>query len=329
MKYSFRKFFLFILTTCYVLHATSIPLALAEEVSLSTSPALVRVTANPGATVEVPITIENLSSSPSTLTLSYRQFTAADTEDGIITYIPTDPSQEKLLRGTSIWEDDSPIASIVLAAKQKKTVKLHTVLLPDTPIRDYYFSIIFSTEAASLPGANIENSSTYLQVHTAIATNVLLSVGDAGKPQFAVSQFSSPPFVQHGPIAFTLNLKNTGSQLLRPQGTITVTNLFGQKIGKVSIDTVNVLAKTGRFLSAKDYKSKNSAGSLVPTVLWNEQFLLGPYTATVEVSIPGSSEKLAKTIHFFALPYNRLGAIFFVGMIITVIILKVRKRLNG
>jgi hypothetical protein len=327
MKYIKKS--LFILTTCYLLHATLIPLAKAEEVSLSTSPALVRVAAKPGVTVEVPITVENLSSSPTTLGISYRQFTAADTDDGLVTYIPTDPNEEKVLRGTSVWENDSPIPSVVLAAKQKKIVKLHTVLLPDTPNRDYYFSIILSTEAASLPGANIENSSTYLQVHTAIATNILLSVGDAGKPELALGEFSSPAFVQHGPIAFLVQFKNNGQQLARPEGTITITNIFGQKIGKVSIDTVNVLAKSGRFLSAKDYKSKSANGSLVPAVLWDERFLLGPYTATLEISNPDTSEKVAKTIHFFALPYNRLGAIFFVGMIITVIILKVRKRLNG
>lgn len=300
----------------------------AEEVSLSTSPSILRIETKRGVTIDAPFRVENLSASPVNLSITYRAFTAADSADGQVAYTVPDDDLKQLLAGTSVWENDSPVSSIDLAAKQKKNLKLHIVILPNTAEKDYYFSTILSTSSIPVPENFTEKDSTYLQVHGAFATNVLLSIGQTKAAKIALTDFSSPVFLQQGPVAFRVLVKNNGNRLVRPRGTIRVTNMFGQLVGKINLDEVNVLARTNRYLPAGNFFTKSQKGDVVPGVLWNEAILLGPYTAKLELSYPDSNEKIEKTIRFFALPYNRLGAVFLAGVVITAIILKVRKRMN-
>lgn len=210
---------------------------------------------------------------------------------------------------------------------KKKRVSIHLVTLPDTPKRDFYFSTILSTDADPLPATNLDTQNTFLQLHAALAMNILLSVGDTESSHLSVDQFSTSGFLEHGPVPFTIKLKNKGPHLSRPHATILITNMFGQKVGKISLDEVTILAGTTRYIPSHDYRLPDTMGT--PAALWNEAILFGPYTATLTVEQSDTNEKIAKTVHFGAMPYNRLGAVFLIAAVIIVIFLQVKRRLNS
>ena len=96
--------------------------------------------------------------------------------------------------------------------------------------------------------------------------NVLLTVGPKGKTNGILEDFSSPLFVDSGPVAFNVAVKNTSNHFIQPRGEIIIKNMFGQAIGKVSLLQVNILADSTRRMpdtlqittDKKQYEKTNS-----------------------------------------------------------------------
>jgi hypothetical protein len=185
----------------------------------------------------------------------------------------------------------------------------------DTSVSDYYFSIVFiSTNSSSLGSSSSTN-------HIGIAANVLLSVGSAETPKATIEEFSSHIFFEKGPVPFMVRVNNAGTHLIKPKGEITVKNMFGQNIGKLDLVGVNILSGSIRAIP-----DKNSSNFKRPIVLWQESFLLGFYTAALNISMSNDGPAFIKSIHFFAFPLQ--GLIIIVVIIIATIIVINRLKLH-
>lgn len=311
-----------ILTIHFIL--LNIATATAESLSIGSDSPVLSITTSPGVTFDTPIQLQNFSDLPVTLSVRYYQFSSADTNDGKVIYVPTDSSTKKVIDSLSIWENDSPVPTITLAGKQTKSIQLHGVILPTAEKRDYYISVLFVSDATS--PSTLDPHSSYLQIHGALATNLLLSVGENSSPVVAVDEFTTTHFSEHGPIPFNVKVSNSSRYRIKPQGTIRITNMFGQYIGKVLLDQKTILAGTSRYLPSQGITPEAQQNN---TALWSEPVLIGPYSATVTISVPNTNVKIARTTYFFVMPYKALGSLFLVIMIVSAIIIKVRKRIAG
>ena len=294
--------------------------ASAQTISVGVYPPIIQLQVNPPATVRSPITLQNLSDQPLNMQILMQPFTASSDENGSISLL------EKKIVHTQIQDflttnvqlqnaQKQPIKEVLLTPRAVMTLYLFVTVPKDQKPNDYYFSVIFTTDASDNPNANASS------VGGGIATNVLVSIGPHQNPQGFINTFSAPGLVEHGPIPFSVKLTNQSNFFIQPQGFILITNMFGQTVGKVNLLPVNVLARSSRYIPDDNHESLTQA-------VWPETFLIGPYSATLTIALSDKGPQFERTIHFLATPWQLcIGFIFaiFFGVIVW---LKVKERLK-
>jgi len=311
--------FLFTLVALYLLFNAT-PVA-AQELSLAIDQPIITIKAIPPTIIAIPLSIQNKGDTQVTLQIQLKPFEAKG-ENGELEY--TSKTLE-IFENTQILDADLPVESITLNPKQQKKLNLNINVLQDTSTSDYYFSVIF-TSTDSYP---VKSNSSINQV--GIAANVLLSVGSLEIPKTALEEFSSNIFLEKGPVPFTIRVKNAGIHFIEPKGEITIKNMFGQFIGKLDLTNVNILSSSIRAIpndvymqelrlkANLDAKTKNPYDFEHPIALWKENFLLGLYTATLNISMSDEGPIFTKTIRFFAFPFKILIVIIIIAIIVIVV----------
>jgi len=297
------------LTFNFAFLAFNLDKAEASALSLSLDPPITEIKAIPPATVTSPLNIQNKGDAQVTLQIQIKPFKAKE-ENGELAY-----SNETLeiLKNIRILDANLPVENIIIGPKQQKNLNLNINIPQDISVSDYYFSVIFISTNSS----PIESSSSVNQI--GIATNVLLSIGPKEIPKAVLEEFSSDTFFGKGPVPFTIRIKNEGAHFIEPKGEITIKNMFGQSIGKLDLTEVNILSGSTRAIP-----NKNSSDLKHPIALWRESFLLGLYTATINISMSDKGPIFTKAIYFFAFPFQVLIVI----AVITIIAVVVKSRLN-
>ncbi|MDP2585606.1 MAG: hypothetical protein Q8P29_01865 [Candidatus Levybacteria bacterium] len=338
------------LTFNFALLTFNLDKAEASALSLGIDPPIIVINAIPPTAVTSPLNIQNKSDTQVTLQIQLKSFKAKG-ENGELEYSKETP---EIFKNIQVLDANVPVESTTLGPRQQKSLSLNINIPQDANVsarppatssndsqtdqsgvagevgRDYYFSVVF----ISTNSPPIESSSSINQA--GIATNVLLSIGAKEIPKATIEKFSSNIFFEKGPVPFTIRVKNTGIHFIRPMGGITIKNMFGQSIGKLDLANVNVLSDSIRAIpnsiymqelrlkSNLDTKGKFPVDFRSPIALWKESFLLGLYAATLNISMSNEGPTFARTIYFFAFPFQGLIII----VILVIIIIVVRNRLK-
>jgi hypothetical protein len=332
--------FILILNTYYLILTTK-PVQ-AENINLKLSPSLITIQAIPPANPKVPITIENKGDNPENIKILLIPFRPSSKIDGQIEYPNTNAipqSYKNIFEKIHLTDNGIITKNLQLGPKQKKELQLQFFILKEEPTADYYFSVVFLTSQNSNPPKTCQNSkdntipaspcsSAYSILNAGIAANVLLSIGPPKNPQGEITEFSAPQFLQSGPVPFTVRIKNSGPHVFAPIGRIFVKNIFGQTIGRIDLAPANILSDTSRSLTASSFARRSPSEGGTPTILWPEKFLLGPYTATLNLALSEQGPVYNKSIHFIAMPIQMTIGIIVTILIIIGIILRIRYRLK-
>jgi len=290
----------------------------AEGISLAVDPPIFQINATPPAKIESPLTIENRGDSIVNLKVNFKPFIPSDREDGQIKYVNEEIGLDvKLIDPTS--SSGQAIGEFELSPNQKRNFNLLINIPSDLKASDYYFSIIFLTGKNSKADINSSESTA------GIASNVLLSVGE-GIIKGEISEFSTPFFSEKGPIPFTVRVKNTSNHFINPKGEILIKNLFGQTIGRVDLAKVNILAGSVRNIPSQDYFDENKNLPDNPAAYWSENFLLGPYKATLSIALSDTGPLFKRSVFFFAFPVKGLVALLLGALVLIYITIRVRSK---
>jgi hypothetical protein len=131
--------------------------------------------------------------------------------------------------------------------------------------------------------------------------------GDVNE-QGALKSFSSDKsFYEKGPITMSYVVENSGNVHLNPYGIIKIKNIAGKTIEELTIEP---------FYSLPESLRKN-------TVTFNRKFLLGKYTATLELHrgyLDQSDIVDTKSISFWVIPWKVLIGVF-IGLILIGVII--------
>jgi hypothetical protein len=327
-RLSYCLFAVFIFACLFLTSKT----ALAQSVDVGIYPPIIQIEAKPPATPKANLFIQNNSDSPLDLNIVLKPFTTSDLENGQVSF-STDQNfaDPNILQKVQILDAGNPVTSVYLGPKEKKDLSMQIEIPGNEPLSDYYFSLLFVSKTGDFSNVNLS------QVSAAIATNVLLSIGPKGSIQGYIQQFSTPFFVNNGPIPFAVRIKNTSSHFITPKGEILIKNLFGQTIGKITLLQSNILANTSRritddlqipgretdFAKIKDVVLANK----YPVAVWPEKYLFGLYTATLTVSLSDQGPTFSREIHFFAFPLEAFISLTIIVLIISFIILRIKKKL--
>lgn len=306
-----RKVFSLLVVTC--ISTLIVPAAKADSFSVGIYPPVIAIHTATPTDISTPIILEKFSNQPQRLRVSYREFTQRDEESGQIMYLTKSQAFTNFTRLLSVRENTVPQEIITLAAKQKKYLALHMAIPKDMQAINYAFSLIFTAVPPSnaLPISN--QTASYSVIQAAIASNILFSLGEKQPLEVAIDSFSAKSFYERGPVTFTMRLKNNGRQHTKPQGTIVTKNMFGQTISRLRIPPENILPATAR---------KHA-------VSWNESFLFGRYTATLQLQTGSTEEAIEKTVTFYALPVKQTLFVALGFFLFLVIVERVQRKMNS
>lgn len=322
-----KAFFLLLSTTVFLF--SSSPLY-AERIAIGVSPPIIHIVADPPANILTPITLQNLTDQSTTFRIIFKPFIPSGKENGQGVYIANEkgipgPDQE-IFEKVQILDNDHSVETLTLGPKQQKTFTLHIGIPEDEPLSDYYFSIVFINKTDQK-----NESKNFSSTSAGVATNVLLSIGKEDA-KGGIKEFSAPNFLGKGPVPFTVRIANAGEHVIAPNGSIIIHNMFNQPIGEVTLLPVNILAHSTRAIPDTSQNPENKKRSLAaqysiyaPVALWQENFLLGFYTATLTVSLSNNGPVYIRSTNFTAFPISLFIALF----IISFILLLIRKRLKS
>ncbi|MCL4354850.1 four helix bundle suffix domain-containing protein [Patescibacteria group bacterium] len=309
--------------------------AYADDLSLGIYPPIIEINATPPAEVKARITIQNQAETDEKLKIILKPFTASSKYNGEVSYSSSQfsSSDPLLLQKVQILDAGQETKEITLAPLESKNLELRASIGKDDPLGDYYFSVIFLSERESDLKTNI------VKLPSGIATNVLLSVGPKGPTTGEIEEFRTPFFFDSGPVPFTIFVKNTSEHFTTPTGTIVIKNMFGQTIGKIDLLPQTILANSYRYLVDREQASPSAAlvakldavkakqkGTPSNVALWQENYLLGYYTAELSLSLSENGPVLHSATHFIAIPFSILGGLVFAIMICLSVYLRVRRR---
>ncbi len=290
----------------------------AVDFSLGVYPPIIQIQADAPSVITKDLTLVNASDSQMSVALQLRMFTQTTDNNGQVSYSTNQPYPDRaLFQKVQLLDNGNPIGGITLAPKQKKTLTLRIALPQGEQPADYYFSLLFLSNA---PVASTTNGS---QINAGIAANVLLSIGPKGPTTGFLNEFSAPHLVQTGPIPFTVSVNNTSDHYITPTGQIIIHNMFGQLIGKVALLPVNILQHSSRYIP-----SKGEEHAAHPVVLWNEKVLFGLYQARLSIALSREGPLFTKTIYFFAMPISYLIGFIVTIFLVVIIILRVREKMH-
>ena len=327
--------------------------ASAEAISLRLSPTLIQIKAVTPSEISSPLTIENISEASVTLNVQLKLFKGGPNQNGQLEYLDDKENQSDFFNKIHILDNPSvhsassgqagsgqvgtEIKELTLGPKQKKDLLINISIPENEKPTDHYFSIVFITKSSlkQVPNSQVSGGqSSFSAVNGGISSNILLSIvpknmaaSVSEQPTAIIEEFSAPVNVQSGPLPFNVKIKNTGSHFISPKGTITITNMFGQRIGKVEIPAQNILANSSRYLVANQVSSQQSAVSS-KTAVWPEKFLIGPYTAELNLEVSPTGPVLKSTTPFTALPFQQIAIILLAIVVFLVIKKRVKTKMS-
>lgn len=310
----------------------------AKSLSLSINPPIIEISALAPSTATSSLTIQNKSNDQVVLQIQLKPF-KAKLENGELEYLEASSGEylknSLFLKNVQILDNGIPTETITLGPTQEKNLTLNINIPQDTTISrldspdsssarraDYYFSVIFVSDNNASPTSNASLN------QLGIAANVLLSVGAKETPNAVLQEFSSGLFFEKGPVSFTVRITNKGIHFIKPKGEILIKNMFGQSIGKLDLIRVNVLADATRGIPNDLYMQQSSLDLKNPKALWKEDFLLGFYTATLNIALSDEGPSFIKSIHFFAFPFQGLIVIVIVLISAIIIVNRVRTHMK-
>lgn len=176
-------------------------------------------------------------------------------------------------------------SSLVLDNNQRARVPVTITIPSDASPGGLYGSVLIST--VSIEGSGQTSSTVVARIGTVFFITVTGEINNKGK----LLDFTTIPSslsLTSRPITFGLVFENTGTVHLSPYGRITINNFLGKEVGYIELEPWFALPQSQRFRE----------------VLWSPDYLLGRYTATVEVNRGYENNIDNLSVTFWVLPWK-------------------------
>ncbi len=292
----------FAITTLVILSFLVFPYAkAANETSISISPLIFDLSANPGDTVTNELLIRNSGAEPTVVSVEALDFVASG-EEGEINL--TD-SQSTYSLASWIELDSN---QFTLKGGEQTKVKF-SIRVPFNAEPGGHYASVYVHLSPTL-----ENASSGSGVGQKIGSLILMKVAGTTKEGAEAETFKTTKSVyENGPVNFNIRIKNTGSVHVKPKGIIAITDIFGKKVADVAVEQKNILPGAVRHTTAT----------------WEKTPKFGKYTATL-LSYYGSDNKLLTTATtFWIIPWKTFAVIAAVIILLIVLIWLGRGRLKN
>lgn len=297
----------------------------AQSVSLSVQPPLVEAAIKPGKSILVGFTVAN-TGDPTIISAHVSTFVPR----GIDGHIVLTDTQDTPIR-FNLENSNIELGKPFFLKDQKGQQLLLKLRVPEgTPEGDYYYTFFVQNEL----GRRIEGVPS-AQTQARVGANMLVTVtktgdvevmGSIGKlsitPRFTFSIFGKtyPIIESSDQVPVSLILQNTGSNLIKPRGSIELKGSFGEK-ATYSLVSQNILRKSSRLIQASQSATLSTQLPSQNSSLTLKGFFVGKYTLSAVVNFGDVSESKSATFVFYAIPYKLIAA-FVIVLILSAYALK-------
>lgn len=261
--------------------------------ALEIAPPVITLSAKPGQTVQVQISLRDISSGSLVVDNAVNDFVAGG-EDGT-PKILMDNNGDTNPYSLKSWIN--PIASLLLAPHQIKTLNV-TIKVPADATPGGHYGVIRFTAAPS------ELHTTGVSLSASLGSLIMINVSGNTKESLAMSEFSvnkngkTASLFESTPITFTERIKNSGNVFEEPTGQIAITDMFGKKIANVNVNlqSHNILPQSIRRFDVP----------LDSAVIGN-RILFGLYHAKLHMTYGASKQILTANLDFWIIPYRLIA----------------------
>lgn len=271
-----------------------------NQIGLAVSPPTVELAANPGDTLKSSIRVDNITDDTLSVFVDRKNFEASGEEGQAV--LTTDDTTYSLASWIAVAETQASIP-----AKSSKVFNFTINVPTNAEPGGHFGSVVFRTKAQAVTGQS------GVSVGSEVGSLIFLRVAGDIKEGANIETFQpAKSFYEYSPVTFETRIKNSGSAHFKPQGTITITNMLGQKVAEVTLDGRNVLPGTIRKFETE----------------WKSRWPIGKYTATLSLTIgDGGKTILTSSTTFVVLPYKQLSIAFLILVIVLFILIRRRKRI--
>jgi hypothetical protein len=214
---------------------------------LTVAPARQELLVDPGETTAIVLKFLNQGEVPVSGLLKVADFIVEDKE-GSPTFLEDETYFSSRFAAAS-WVE-LPYDRITIAAKDKVTIQAKINVPQDAQAGGRYFAIFFE------PGGRVteslgEETEAETPVTIRLAGLVYLRVAGPIEENAYLTQLTTPRFLEYGPIPVTTEIENQGNYHIRPQGTVTLTSIFGKKVDEEILREQNIFPETSRIFENK------------------------------------------------------------------------------
>ncbi len=305
----------------------------AKELNLSVVPSVYEVVAKKNKEITLPYTFVNFGD-PDIFSLKIYKLIPNNSNNAntLVPYLQSETGITFRIDGEK-YSLDTPF---FLKSNEELSVDLLIKIPDQISEKDYYFTFVL--EGAD-SGQIAEETAIYLQ--GGVGSNIYLTVSEDGSKSVEgkISLFEIPSkyaFSWGGdrfsvlnwgePIPIMLRVANTGENLVKATGTITMSNIFS-RLFKAKNPSV-AIPKT--FIPTQTETSLQTRGNENTTTFSNSISGFGVYTTTATIYLNENSRVLYDNAYLIILPISAIIRIVILLIIITVVItvLKRRKKLS-
>lgn len=287
------------LASLLAIAATGIVLAQdASQVTISVSPTVFELSANPGETIENSFRIVNGTDQELSLNATPKNFTAEGEEGGV------NLTEEETSFSLASWISVSP-QSVTVPARGSQTFDFTVAVPGNAEPGGHFGSVIVQTEA-------VQVNATGAAVSQEAGPLILVSVaGDIVEEASIVDFKTSKSFWESGPVVFETRVENSGNVHFKPSGTISIKNMFGNEVTKINLEERNVLPGTIRKLVNE----------------WSPGFAVGRYTADLSIVFGDDSSIDTASTSFIVFPYKIIVPGLLGLIVVGYLVVRFRKRI--
>ena len=189
-------------------------------------------------------------------------------------------------------------------------VNLYVTVPSETSTCGNYALVYFDFDPNNQPeGAAVRNSASAVKAKVGSLVNFSVQKTDC-KESLQVLNFSTPRFLEYGPVPVSFDLLNGGDIHFTPKGTVTITNAFNKVTARESIKEQRVFPE-----SAKSYNV--SAG---------KHWMFGPYTVSLSGTYGSADKPFTYTASVWVFPWRT--ALILV-LLLTIVSLVLRRYFNS
>ena len=287
----------------YLFIGLFLPSASAQETqrNMTIVPPIVRVSLNPGQKTEGILKVINDSTAPLTFTAGLHDF-IVDNPNGIPNLLPLNTLSKRFSGASWIAIDPSVFT---VDPGQKQVLNYYLQIPQNARPGGHYAAVVYT------PTANMAVKGTGAAVQTEIGTLFLITVNGNIKENAQITKFSANPFQEYGPVRLNTEILNNGDLHIRPIGEITVTDIFGQTVGKQNISQFDIFPTASRIYT-------NSIG---------KKIMIGPFKAKL-LAYYGRNDNLplTATVYFWVFPWKIATIAILIIILLILAIMYWRKR---